>query len=283
MDYGYGNYQNNAGGGGFMNNGSQGIGENSPGGSASKTYGKDTLRPVTIKQIIDAQQAHPDADFKVDGVEVTQLTFVGQIRNISTQTTNITYKIDDGTGTVEVKQWVDSDVVNSMDTATDAKPKLMENSYARVWGKLKSFSGKRHVGAHIIRPITDHNEVQYHLLEATAVHLFFTRGPPEQLKKGGNAAQGGAAPGQQVGVGGNAADNGGGQSGRALPPLSGPARKIYHTLETSPQSNEGLNVQDISSRVGMQVNDVLKAADELLSQGLIYTTVDDNTWAILDM
>jgi hypothetical protein len=39
-----------------------------------QTYGKDTLRPVTIKQIIDAQQPHPDAEFKLDGHEMTQVT-----------------------------------------------------------------------------------------------------------------------------------------------------------------------------------------------------------------
>ena len=37
------------------------------------TYGKDTLRPVTIKQILDAQQPHPDAEFKIDDVEITQV------------------------------------------------------------------------------------------------------------------------------------------------------------------------------------------------------------------
>lgn len=36
-------------------------------------YGKDTVRPVTIKQILDAQQAHPDADFKVDGDPISQV------------------------------------------------------------------------------------------------------------------------------------------------------------------------------------------------------------------
>jgi hypothetical protein len=32
----------------------------------------------------------------------------------------------------------------------------------------------------------------------------------------------------------------------------------------------------------MSVRDALTAADELLGQGLIYTTVDDETWAILE-
>ncbi|KAA8570758.1 hypothetical protein EYC84_000153 [Monilinia fructicola] len=103
--------QGGADGGGFVQGGyggSQGGSQDSPGGS--KTYGKDTLRPVTIKQILDAVQPHPDADFKIDGSEVTQLSFVGQVHSISTQTTNNTYKVDDGTGLIEVKQWIDNEV-----------------------------------------------------------------------------------------------------------------------------------------------------------------------------
>lgn len=32
--------------------------------------GQSTLRPVTIKQIIGADQPHPDADFQIDGADV---------------------------------------------------------------------------------------------------------------------------------------------------------------------------------------------------------------------
>ena len=49
------------------------------------TYGQDTLRPVTIKQVLDAQQPHPDADFKIDDVEITQvitLVFAGCRRRL---------------------------------------------------------------------------------------------------------------------------------------------------------------------------------------------------------
>lgn len=38
-----------------------------------KRAGGNTLRPVTIKQIIDATQAHPDAEFRIDGAEVSQV------------------------------------------------------------------------------------------------------------------------------------------------------------------------------------------------------------------
>ncbi|KAJ9627724.1 Replication factor A protein 2 [Taxawa tesnikishii (nom. ined.)] len=245
--------QGGAGGGGFMP-GSQ----ESP--SGKKSYNKDTLRPVTIKQLIDAQHPHPDAEyFMIDGAEATQVTFVGQIRNISTQTTNVTYRLDDGTGTFEVKQWIDSDTLADSESNPS---KLTENSYARVWGKLKTF-GKRHVASHVIRPITDYNEINYHLLEATVVHLYFTRGPADQLGKSG--AQEGEYGGQQQ-SGYGTADGGSGGGDRKLPPTaSSGARK------------------DIATRTQMDVADVLKAGDELQALGLIYTTVDDQTWALLDI
>ncbi|KAI9052867.1 hypothetical protein LZ554_003139 [Drepanopeziza brunnea f. sp. 'monogermtubi'] len=261
--------QGGADGGGFMGGSQQGS-QDSPGGN--KTYGKDTLRPVTIKQIIDAQQPHPDSDFKIDGSEVTQLTFIGQINQISSQATNTTYKLDDGTGLIEVKQWVDSDA--DPDAAKDF-PK--EGEYLRVWGRLKAFNNKRHVGAHMIRPVKDFNEVSYHLLEATAVHLYFTRGPPEVngvKSEGGNG----------MFVDSNAGANGatGGQTKKLPPKMTSIAKRVYEVLKNSPQNNEGMHVHLIASQLGVNSNEVFKAGDELLGEGAIYTTVDDETWAVLE-
>src|ERR1700712_2265568 len=67
-----------------------------------------------------------------------QITFVGQVISTSQKTTNILYKIDDGTGIVEVMQWISSDI----DPST-AKPVAAESEYIRVWGRLKAFNNKR--------------------------------------------------------------------------------------------------------------------------------------------
>lgn len=204
------------------------------------------------------------------------MTFVGQIRNVSQQATNYTYKLDDGTGTIEVKQWIDPETANG--TEDDSKAKLTENAYVRVWGRLKAFNNKRHVGALVIRPVTDFNEVQYHLLEATAVHLYATRGPP--AAKGGAEGTGNhAQQNQDTGLGNGAAANG----QRRLPDgISATARRVFACLNTTPQSNEGLHMHDIASRLNMEVADVHKGGDELLNNGVIYTTVDDLTWAVLE-
>jgi replication factor A2 len=256
-----------------------------------QSYAKDTLRPVTVKQVLDATQAHPDADFKIDGADISQLTFVGQVRNISTQTTNITYKIDDGTGEVEVKQWLDENTaqhisddmmdIGSNDPKVSSKPQqVVLNGYARVFGKMKSFNNKRHVGAHVIRPLTDLNEVHCHLLEATAIHLYFTRGPPptagEDSKAQSGAAAAAAAPNANAGI---PTSMGGG----VLQTVSPTARRLFQTLANTTQSQDGLHVQHLAADMGLPVAEVYKASEELLTNGLIFTTVDENTWALLEV
>ncbi|CCF36157.1 hypothetical protein CH063_07785 [Colletotrichum higginsianum] len=258
--------------GGFVYGGSQ---QGSQGGG--KAYSEESLRPVTIKQIIDADEAYPGADFKIDGATVTQVTFVAQIRQISPQPTNITLKLDDGTGLIEVKKWVDTDKKD------DADANLEVEGYVRVWGRLKSFNNKRHVGAHFIRPVTDFNEVNYHLLEATYVHLYFSKGPV-------NGAGAGGADGMFVdgddsyGSGAGAGAGAGGNSGQAdkLRGCSAAAQKIFNFINNSPGGNEGVNINRIVSGTGLSAQSVVAAADDLLGNGLIYPTVDDETWAILD-
>lgn len=159
------------------------------------------------------------------------------------------------------------------DDNKSSKPKVEQNGYVKVFGKLKAFGNKRYVNAHCVRPLTDINELHYHLLEATAVHLFFTRGPPGGASSGATGAATGAAA-----EGGMAEGDG----GRALPPLSSVARRIYNLLKSEPQSNEGLHAQHIAAKLGLPVTDVMKGGDELLNAGVIFSTFDEMTWAILE-
>ncbi|KAK9776763.1 hypothetical protein AB5N19_10641 [Seiridium cardinale] len=258
-------------GGGFFS-GSQGGSQ-----SAGKGLGEESLRPVTIKQIIDAEQAYPEAPFRIDSLDVSQVTFVGQVRNVSPQTTNITFRLDDGTGIIEVKQWIDADKVD------DSKPSFELDQYVRVWGRLKSFNNKRHVGAHVIKPVADFNEVNYHLLEATYVHLFFTKGPPGDGAGAGAGANGNAGDDDSMFVDGG--DGGGGNGNgndEKVRHLSQKAKRFYNWLHNADGGSQGIHIHSIASGAGLSVNDAAAAAEELIGPGVIYTTFDDDTYAILD-
>lgn len=240
---------------------------------------------MTIKQIIDCEETYGGSnEFRIDNATVTQVTFVGQVRAVTQQSTHVNYKLDDGTGVIEVKKWVDAD---KMQTEPGAEPLLELDKYARVWGRLKSFSNKKHVGAHVIRPVTDHNEVNYHLLEAAYVHLYFTRGPLGQQGAGNQAGAGANGGGGEDGMfvggaGGAGTGGGGGGMGNHLASVSAQGRKMYTYLLQTPGGNEGVHTDLIAQSTGMTVRDVKTAMDELLGAGVVYTTLDDDTYAVLE-
>ena len=191
------------------------------------------------------------------------------------QAINVTYRIDDGTGLIDVKKWIDAE-------KADTNPRYAPDTYVRVFGRLQSFNGKRYVGAHYIRAIEDFNEVNYHLLEATHVHLLMTKGSAAA----GGGGQGGAgtdADGDSMFVDGGygAGGGGGGAADARLATCSPSARAVYNFMANSP--GDGANVGQVVAGTRMSAADVLTAAEELLGHGVIYTTDNDETWAILDI
>lgn len=243
---------------------------------------EESLRPVTIKQILEAEAAHPDSAHQISGVDVSQVTFVGQVRGVNTQPTNITYKIDDGTGSVDVKWWIDPNV-SQEDGVGPAPETFQTDQYVRVWGRIKTYANRKHVGAHKVRPVADLNEVNYHILEASYVHLFLTRGEP---------GSGGGADGDSMfvdgGAGGHADSAMGGAGGNQaalnakVRGCSANAKKVFQFLVNTPGGADGVHLSGIVTGTGMGARDVQAAADELVNGGILFTTVDDETWAILD-
>lgn len=200
------------------------------------------------------------------------------------QATNVTYIVEDGTGIMEVKRWIDADSI-----ADDSSPpKLAANQYVRVIGTLKPIGGKRHVGAHQIHAITDFNEVQYHLLEAAAIHLHFTRGPPEQFAPAGSTeattpyGQPANIKGRDTAMGGMGGVQGGAGGTNCPPNASMTARRVFDAIRSVPQNNDGIHTNIISQKSGMAMPEVLRGVDELLTLGVAYTTTDDSHIAVMD-
>jgi replication factor A2 len=80
---------------------------------------------------------------------------------------------------------------------------------------------------------------------------------------------------------GGADDYGAGQN-RALMSMSALAKKVYQVLRTEPQDDTGLHVQQIAAKMNVPATDVARAGEELLGAGVIFSTSDEQTWAILE-
>ena len=98
----------------------------------------------------------------MNGEEVHNLTLLGKIVKANDSSTSLMYTIDDGTGTCEVKIWVDAD---DADGQNQNKAEWKVGAYVRVYGHLRAFQGQRGVIAFNMRPVTDFNEITYHFLE----------------------------------------------------------------------------------------------------------------------
>ncbi|KAL2890328.1 Replication factor A protein 2 [Ceratocystis lukuohia] len=267
--YGYGDD-----GGGFVQGGSQYQGSQG-GGSGEKSYARDSLRPVTIKQILECEESQmgPNPDFRIDGESVTQLTFVAQIRQYTRQNTAELFRLDDGTSMIDAKKFLSSTETNG-DEPSAAEWEI--DSWVRAYGRVKVFGGKRSINIHVVRPVESYNEVNYHMLEAAMVHLYYTR----QAQGGGGG--GGGGDGMFVDGGGDAQMSNYGDANSKIMHASAPAKKIWKVISTAPRSNEGMRVEVMATNAGLDIDTSMGAAQELMSIGLLYNTVDENTFDIMD-
>ncbi|WVQ73296.1 hypothetical protein IAR50_002864 [Cryptococcus sp. DSM 104548] len=268
-------------GGGFMagGNGEYGSSQDSPGGK--KARGNQTIRPLTIKQFNEAQQVHPDADFSIDGEDVSQVLLVGSVRNASTTATNVAYEIGDGTGYVDVKLWLDS-----ADDQSGKIDGIQQDSYIGVMGTIKSYNNKRHVSATHVRPITDPNEIHHHLLKALHISLLLRGAAPGN--GGDDRAANGATNDHRTFTNSSsdyaakpaaAANRGGADPYAELDPL---ARAIMRVLESEgPNHEDGMHVAALSKATGStDLEEFTLVLDWLAENGHVFTTIDEAHYQI---
>lgn len=245
----YGNYSND---GGFNTDAQYSEYNN----SQQKQQTRSSLSPVTIKQINDATQPVPDEEFVINNVSLNMISFVGIVRKVENLTSALTITIEDGTGSVDVRKWVDEKLA----TATEDYERFLalENHYVYVTGALKDFNQKKSVQHPTIREITDHNEVLYHMLYAISNHLeaqgLLSKTEP---KKEGLFV---------LGLNG---------SGGKLDVMD----SIMATISSNTASmSEGVPVSWISDNLGLSVDVVKEKCQYLSEQGKIYQGYDEGTY-----
>jgi len=240
----------------------QGGGFNTPqGGEDKKRSGKrnNNIVPVTVAQILTAK--HDDDVFISGNLELAQVTIVGLIKAVNESATRTDYEIDDMTGpTIEARQFNETDE-NEEGGGNQASTAFPVNTYVRVNGLIRAFSGKRSLNCHKIMPVTDMNEVTCHMLEC----VYANASSSQQASSGGGA--------------GGAVDVGGGGQIPGLSPLQSQVQMIIRK-ETS---ERGCSIDDICQSMRSVAPKAIRDAIEFLSiEGLIYSTIDDEHFQATD-
>ncbi|CAM6094748.1 unnamed protein product [Calypogeia fissa] len=275
------------GGGGFMPSQSGAALNNdssfSPGGATTKRNTQNTgLLPLTVKQLSMASQRPADDNFYVDGQEVNNITLVGMIHSKEEKATDVSFQLDDFTGRIEVKKWIDG---QDSEELSDLR-NLRNESYVRVHGHLRSFQGKRNVVAFSVRAIEDFNEITFHFLECIFVHLTQTKKTQGVSNIPTNAGVYGA-PVNATGTLNQGANNTSSYNQYSAPPaapMGGNSadafRKRVQAFFEEPSSTKleyGLHRNDVMQRmVGFTREQVNDAIDFLVNEGHVYSTIDDD-------
>lgn len=104
-----------------------------------------------------------------DGKPLNQITLIGQVTQAEELNINQTYTLDDGTGSIQVKVFVESN-----DDPTTRRHVAI-GSYVRVFGQISTANKERTVTAFQINTIVDFNERTLHILEVIRAHIFNTQ------------------------------------------------------------------------------------------------------------
>ena len=268
MEYG-------GGGGGFGEGGpspSQGRANAGGGGGGRKSYDEQTIQPVTVQMCLTS---HPDdesggGEQLSDGRKLYHVKIVGAVRTFEDFSTNCLYGIEDGTGLIDVKQWIDSNDCTAMAELRQSCAK--EGIYLTIVGQIKDYDGKKTIVADSVRPILTGNEITHHMLEVVYAGEMVKRmtspmyGVPQGLGFGATAAMKGV-PLQPQQFGNNANDS---------------LREIVLTfirtegMYSEAGANVPLCVQQLDGKYNER--DIRNVIEDLAAEGHIYSTIDENNY-----
>jgi replication factor A2 len=260
------------GGGGGYTTGNNNFGspEASQGGQKSRrSYDEQTLIPVSIQM---ALKSHPDpsgGDGSLvldDGRKVASVKIVGAVRQVNDNSTNVMYELEDGTGLMEVKQWLDDNDCTALQELRQAT--LQEHVYLKVIGQIKDYEGKKLLVANSVRLLSTGNELTHHFLEV--VHSVETHKRADSIVSAPMSTNSG------VGFGGSlqqpmAQTTGGGDTLKD---------QVLNYIRTEDDGSEtGVNITEcIKAMTSTPESEIRRAIEALSEEGHIYSTISEDNY-----
>ena len=156
--------QKAGGGGGFGNSPSHG----GMMGKAPSTRDVQGLLAVTIKMVLEAA-AHSDEGNTVrfhGGSEASLVELVGQVDSVDeSEQMFARYVIDDGTGKIVCKKFVEAD------SAASREARVPAGSFVRVIGPFRRFGSESYINAHKVEKVKNLDDIARHRIEVVHTML----------------------------------------------------------------------------------------------------------------
>ncbi|KAG7024504.1 Replication protein A 32 kDa subunit A [Cucurbita argyrosperma subsp. argyrosperma] len=243
--------------------------------SSAKNRETPGLVPATVKQISEASHSGEEkANFAINGVDITNVTIVGKVSEKAERNTDITFIVDDGTGRIGCKRWVN----DTFDTKQ--MDEIQDGMYIRVNGHLKIFQSNKQIFAFSVRPITNFDEITFHFIECIHEHL---RNSKLQNLNGVGSTQFQSSDSivktpMQNGSSGY-------QTASSVLPSEQHTVDVkkncddlildYLQLPSSVAKERGIHRDELSQQLKIPMEKILNSIRSLEDEGLIYSTIDE--------
>lgn len=187
------------------------------------------VAPMLIKQINDGEEK----GMVLFGMNFNIVTIVAIVRNIDHSSTKISYTLEDHTGQIDAHLWLEEG--DSMKS-----PNVLLNTYARVFGSIRSQGGGKSIMIFKIEALDSINELTTHLLE-----VLMTRYKAEDISEnGGRVISGGSGAAMDI------ANNTGHSNGNNGDPQAGLNQKDRMVFNAVKECNDeqGISLQALQRK-----------------------------------
>jgi hypothetical protein len=264
---------------------------------AARQEDKQTCIPVTVRILQDAVARHAESqEVLIHGVEASIVHLVGVVEALVQQSAVLEFQINDGSGRMKVRYY------GSGSGSIEGLPGLANGRYVSIVGNLRT-SPAAHVSAMSLQASVTADEVSYHMIEVAHAALRLRNPSKAAGLRVGLAVTDPITPAKGLGLG---------LTGSALSPAKDEAPPVppaeSQTLSMAPVAAQTPVKADLRSVVidmltkgketvgeeGMTIASLLKTLtpgqaptdkvkdvlSQLLEEGEVYTTIDDDHFAI---
>jgi len=123
-----------------------------------------SLLPLSIKQLTTFTLNVNGKSF-IDGVQLWLVSIIGHIKITEEDATSLSFVVNDGSSSIEAVFWKDSSEKHNWATC------VRGGAFFKIIGELRDDDERKRLQVHHVSPLTDGNELTYHLMEIVYTHI----------------------------------------------------------------------------------------------------------------